>query len=100
VRVVIRSFFRHVLLLLTEEWGKAQTDMYASQNVHAVKAATDAEIAELRIAVQAVGKLQREAAIALAKCPWAKDLITDMLWERAEHLRASVHEAGSNKHAA
>ena len=100
MRIVIRWLLRNIVLLLSEEWGKAQQDMQVSQSVHKIRTLCNAELHIFRGGLTDLERLQAEAARAIARFPAAQELIVEMLQERMRQLAQTVNVQTNQKRPA
>ena len=92
MRAFIREFLRSVILLFSEEWGKAQHKVKTMQAAYRIEALCDAELHVFRAALADLEAMHHEAAQAIARVPSARGLINEMLQERMQHVARTVRE--------
>ncbi len=100
MRIIIRELMRFILLLLSEEWENALQDKEAAQAVHTIRSLCNAELQIFRIALTDLESLQADATRAIAHCPAAQGLITEMLQERMQQVAGTVREKATRQRRA
>ena len=84
-----------VFHLPRSEWTKGRLDLLYRQKEWQVRQALAAEIRIFKGSVATLRELQRLAAQAMLDVPIAKQSVAQLLWERMDALRATVHDAAT-----
>jgi hypothetical protein len=97
MRAVISWLMHNVVLLLPEEWGKAQQREKAMQAAYRIEALCEAELHVFRAQLTNLERMQMEATQTAARVPTARGLIYDILQERMQRLARTGREETTEK---